>query len=395
MNNLSKETTVTGQRIISTALFVFINTLFVYKYSSRITEFSLPLSLTYCVLLSVVSIIIWRAPDRIFKRSVLLSLVAVSLIVYISIFRMIKIEIVNVDRWNIITSFLDALFSGRFPYAARSFHNNIPGPFPVYFILAIPFYLIGEIGYYTLFGFLCFVYIVKKSYRDTKTGTILLILLSSSPAFLWEVSVRSTIFVNMVLFLLWVLWVEKTDLNRRRNFLLTGIAGGLMLSTRGILALPMAAYLSFKFLKDGQWLRMFRFGVLMISGFIITLLPFALWDFHLFMINNPLTLQAGSLPSVITASLIGLTILLGKNIDLRGCYLLSGIMLFSAVALSFVLRAASFGLRESFFNSRFDISYFIFALPFVLLSMPEKGYAPSHGRRTGVRRQDPNEIKYR
>jgi hypothetical protein len=71
---------------------------------------------------------------------------------------------ISVDRWSVITSFWDAVHHGEFPYAARSHLDNVPGPLPGYFLIAYPFYLLGDIGYLAIAGCLLLCFILYSYY---------------------------------------------------------------------------------------------------------------------------------------------------------------------------------------------------------------------------------------
>ena len=140
-----------------------------------------------------------RLPSRIFTdRTYIVIVIAFSVFMGIVLLT-IPQESLRVDRYEMIKLFWDNTLARINPYTPRGIHTNIPGPFPCYFILALPFYLCKEIGLLSLTGFLFFSYLLYRSGASMKSRTIALLLLAGSPAFAWEITCRSTIFLNMVL----------------------------------------------------------------------------------------------------------------------------------------------------------------------------------------------------
>ena len=130
-------------------IFLFINFAFLVKYLSRVTShyilFSLPIIAFYYTFWS------YRIQFRtIFKKLKYLNIILIVFFILASKFIFMKIpyESLNVDRWSVITSFWDNFFRNDYVYFAKSNVGNPPGPMPFYFILALPFYLIRELGYF-------------------------------------------------------------------------------------------------------------------------------------------------------------------------------------------------------------------------------------------------------
>ena len=90
-------------------------------------------------------------------------------------------------RWSVITSFWDSYFATEYAYFAKSFAGNPPGPMPFYFIMALPFYLIGELGFLSIIGLLLFYWLMWYKKVDSIIRTLILLLILSSFFNLWEV----------------------------------------------------------------------------------------------------------------------------------------------------------------------------------------------------------------
>ena len=119
--------------------------------------------------------------------------------------------------WSVIKSFLDNLFAGKYPYDAISFMGNSPGPFPFYYVIALPFYLVNEIGLLTLAAIVAFCAFLNRRTADNSVFFMQTILLVASPALAWEIIARSTIFFNFSLVILYAFWLEKGVLCKSPN----------------------------------------------------------------------------------------------------------------------------------------------------------------------------------
>ena len=141
---------------ISLVAILFINFLFSFKYLNRVTEFALGISIVitafYIFLYFFSGKINSKTFDKLFVPSLLILLV-----LFLVAFSKIPQETLNVDRWSVIKEFWDAYFQGGYPYGAKSNVGNYPGPMPFYFFMALPFYWIKEIGYFSLAGLIALI----------------------------------------------------------------------------------------------------------------------------------------------------------------------------------------------------------------------------------------------
>ena len=131
---------------ISLLLFLFVNFIFSVKYLSRVTNYYLIIS----ILIIVIYFFLWKfrgVLDRFLpylgKANIFILLAFI--ITSVLVFNKIHVESLKVDRWSVITSFWDNYLNGKYVYFAKSNMGNPPGPMPFYFILALPFYLLGAL----------------------------------------------------------------------------------------------------------------------------------------------------------------------------------------------------------------------------------------------------------
>jgi hypothetical protein len=326
---------------------IIVNALFSYKYLSRIVDHALLATTIYCTILFVLPIIFHRITGVHFLKFLV---IIAGIYVIADIILLWKTDPINlkVDRWSVITSFLDALFSGQFPYTAKSHMGNAPGPFPFYYFLALPFYLLGEIGYFSLSGFILLIYFIIKYFDTNQNRIIVLSLFLFSISIFWELSVRSAILINSSLVLVYINWISAKSLKSIKELALIGFIAGLLISTRGLVVIPFAVCYSYLFLKPGNWKGLFVSGVSAVLGFIITILPLIIWDYKLFLQFNPITLQAEFIPfSAFLLFIIG-SILAGficKN--MFQVYLSIGIILFITVSTYFIYNTYLFGIDKA------------------------------------------------
>lgn len=359
-------------------LLALVNGLFVLKYSSRIIAmeyaYVLSISLLFAALIGyLVRERIKKAGDFFMKKSHLSikSLVYVLLIFIIGIwvvsFFLVPKESLRVDRWLMIKTFWDNVFSGNYPYVPI-YSNNVPGQLPIYHILALPFHAIGEIGLLSVVVFIGLLWGIKK-FNNTEKGIIslplFLLLWLCSPAIWWESVTRSTIVMNMNLVILFLLYSEQ----KGRKAMNQGVLSGLLIATRSSVAIPLSVGFFGTMIRENQWKK------LLFTSFITVMIPVMClgvlysWDAKLFIQYNPLSMQSLFLPTWLSIVLVGLSILLGiKATDVRNKLFYSGLMLFCTVFCAFIYAVSKYGWHEAVFLDAFDISYFLQAAPFLMLA---------------------------
>ena len=240
-------------------LYLFVNILFIFKYLTR-TEISVPL-ITVLYISGILGFVYlyfkWspKVSEKLFKYSsfVLLSitliLIAVGLL-YIDPYT------VRVDRWSAVSFFLEGLFNGEYPYGIHTHvsETNFPSPFPLWHVINIPFYLLGDVGIGLIFFLIITFVTVKIYFNSYRKAFFFLILLILSPAYWWEVAVRSDSLSNGFLVLTFILWYTKKGYSVDKNFWLTIILCGIIASTRLSAVLPVALFLFAQYIQT-NWLK--------------------------------------------------------------------------------------------------------------------------------------------
>ncbi len=367
---------------ISFFFILFINFLFLIKYGIRLTPFFVFLALG----ILGIYYLIWRKQTLIFnfknKRLLkisnpimLLGFIGFSVLV----FHFLPQEQLNVDRWSVISSFWDNFFEGKYVYFAKSHMGNHPGPMPFYFILALPFYFVGDLGYFSLIGLLVFYFILYYSKEFVRTRTLMLFLLLISAFYLWEVVTRSNIFTNssLVLFSIFYFLKSNTD-NNFKHLFINGLIIGLLLSTRNVFVIPYSILMLYLIKnKKIKFHKILTLALIVITTFALTFLPFIVNHFSDFLLLNPFVIQSSYLMPAwlsvfcIFASL-GLYFFIRNTQDV---YFYSGISLFFTISVYFIWEIYFYGFQSAYFGNKADISYFILCIPFFLyflLQNPEQ-----------------------
>jgi hypothetical protein len=245
---------------------------------------------------------------------------------------------------------------------------------PFIFVLALPFYFLGDLGLFQIFGFLLFAAAVyKRSSNNVQSALAAIVLLLLAPIFLFEVVTRSELISNMICIIIY-LEVLEILIPRAKpvSLALLGIGAGLLLSTRLIGALVFGCFLMHLFRrKIGNGIYFLFF---MAVGFLATLLPFVIWDREAFM--RPLQIQSSYAPAWLIVAALMISIIAGALArTTKAVHATIALTLFSTVAATFLITVSSVGWASAVSGSGFDISYFGFPLPFLLLSLilPEQG----------------------
>jgi hypothetical protein len=363
-------------RKTSLFFFLFINCLFILKYGKQITNLYPLLVLCYIIAVLIAIVLATRLSAAILTdRQIGLlfwALCASFVILLLIVLDSVNPFQVNVDRWSAISYFLDSLLAGRFPYAAKSHLGNPISGLPGLFIIGLPFYLIGDVGLLQIFGFIVFSFLVYKYFSEDAPRFATVVLLGTAPIFLWEVAARSELFSNMVVLLLVFFYANsvKTQINYTK-LVLCGIFTGIILSTRAIVILPLILYYLNYFRKQRTgYIFFFLFST--IISFLLTILPFFLWNPKLLMEHNPILKQSSYLSRPLMVVVVLAVLAMGIYMRSFDKFLLTaGVVMFGTIAVPFALSTLSIGWQSAVYGNGFDISYFQFAVPFLLLSMFE------------------------
>jgi hypothetical protein len=374
--------TVTAPEWVLIATCVFGNTLFICKYAPDYLTDHWLLPAAYAVCVSAATWLAMREPKRwggvlftlprwLKRRMAGTGAIALAAAGLVALMLQFDPARIAVGRHLALHEWLTRLLDGEFPYAALS----NPSGLPFLFVLALPFYLLGDLGLLQVAGFLLFAYLMRGSDLPTGRWYLTLLLLVTSPMFLWEVVTRSDLFTNMVVVLL-TLWLLRARAGGVTAFgaAALGATAGLVLSTRLVVCL---IYLIWSGSVLG-WRRrnVWTFVPALALGFTLTLLPFMIWNMEYFVEYGPFAIQSTYAPFGLIAAAVLVGVFCARRTrSTAGLLTASALVLFGVVAVAFILSVTRFGLDAALYAERFDISYFVLPLPFALAALQSRGPA--------------------
>lgn len=353
------------KKSISFTLFLFVSFLFTYKYLERFTQWAILLS----VIVSLLYIVLYRTQHllKFINKKLEISFIIVFIVACFFIWKKVPIETLNVDRWSVISSFWDSYFANEYAYFAKSFAGNPPGPMPFYFILALPFYWVGELGFLSIIGVLFFYWLMWYKKVNTINRILILLLILSAFFNLWEVISRSNIFLNASLVLGSLIYILNQKVFTLKILIISGIFIGLLISTRNVFVISyIICFLYLWRVKAIQFKQLFVLGIISLLIFALTFIPVVYGHLEDFKQMNPFIVQSTFLiPFEYTVLFVLIAIgssFLCKNKN--DVYFYNALVLFVSILIYLIYYICLQGFTQAFTNSTVDISYFIFCIPF-------------------------------
>ena len=350
-------------------LFLIINVLFVDKYASRITEYHWFVSLAYLI---VGALIVWIVIKKLMSSihaSKWLMVIGLSFLLLAIVLQYCVDPLsLQVDKWSAIHNFLNGMLAGEYPYGQQTHLGGYGSPFPVWQVLHLPFYFLGNVGLSIFVVVLAFIGTLYYIYSN-KVALMATILLVISPAFWYEIVVRSDLITNIMLMAVLVEWLSYKRIKLGDYPGLVGILSGLVLSTRLIALIPICVLYGYEFLRV-DWRKQCVFLLTTILTAVTTFLPFLFWEGStlLFFEYNPFVLQTrqGSwiVLFVFAMIAIAMTIYLKENKTYRNAF--TGMILNVLVVMAFVEKMWQQNLWDALYSSAFDITYLTIGLPFYI-----------------------------
>jgi hypothetical protein len=366
---------ISSPRVISTiVIYLFINLLFVIKYSPR-ANFNPAICAAIYLLFTVLAAgTVYALIKTYYKTEIWKYLywttAGLCVLVFIAALHHIDASIVNVDRWSALHNFLLSMLNGEYPYASRTHLGNAASPLPFMQLIALPFFLLGDVGYIQIFVFAAAVVIAAKNGPWPAHPVLFILFLLLSPAFIWELLVRSDFSSNMIIACITFFLIYKYSKKQKSHIsMIEGIICGLLLMTRVILIVPVILFYTRHFIAS-DWKHRFTFIAGAFLAGTAMLLPFYIWNPKLFFTCNPLLLQGSKTPAAFMAVLFLCTFVLSLRIrNASEAFLNTGILFFLLMLSTFLFKTLQYGFGAVLYENMFDISYFTSALPFLLFSL--------------------------
>ena len=352
------------------APYLFINLLFVLKYIQRVTLYYLGVGALYVVLGVLLLYGIGRCIER-FKYPTYAALLLFAVLLAGGLYLQYSINhySLQVDRWSAIHFFWDECLQGTYPYAAGTHLEGYGSPFPVWQLFHLPFYALGNVGLSVFFVSALFLGVVYRLY-GAKSMLFVTILLLFSPAYWYEIAVRSDMITNVLLTSTIVLYLHKKQISLSGHVCSIACLVGLLASTRFIALIPLAVLYGKAFLQLSTKNKcVFIFTVMAV--FVLTFLPFVLWEGStlLFFQYSPFVLQTrqGSLWVLLLFALIAIPLVLVSKRKGESIFLLIGALLNMLVVFAFLEKMYFSHAWSQLFTPMFDLTYLSAALPFYML----------------------------
>jgi hypothetical protein len=281
---------------------------------------------------------------------------------------------VTVDRWSALSFWSENLKNGKFPYGTPTHVGGYASPFPVWQIFHFPFHLMGDTFYAEILCLLIFfIFLFVNRTRMNIGGIVLLMILS--PAFWWEITVRSDLLCNMLLVFIFIASNIYNERFWEKKKYLIALIIGLFLCTKLLTGIPLFLFFFPRFVRYTTKDKIFS-ALIIAAGFIAPFLPFLFGEHSL--LNhpeyNPMLQQTrqGSLITVV----VGLALMIVASLywrTLRQCFFFAGLFLFALVfsVAATIWYANGMSWEYLLFADEMDISYFNVSLPFFLYCINE------------------------
>lgn len=356
-------------KAIALGAYMGVNLLFLLKYGGRLgCEWAIGLCIVYLAILHVVYHRYISSTVKL-PRWLMIGCVT-AFIALLGVQMAIDPYSIQVDRWSAIHNFLSYLLQGKYPYAAPTHLGGYGSPFPVWQLLHLPFYALGNVGL-SLFAciglYLHSLYKWQGSQVMARAGILLLL----SPAVWYESAVRSDLMANFLLVSALIQYTICYKVELQRHFVAIAIVCGLLLSTRLSVVVPLFIFFVGEYMRL-SWQRKVGFPLIVLLVFGLTFLPFLLWSDELLWFEfNPFVLQTRQ-GNILDVLLIIVMLVVAAGIVRRSrehYFFSTGIVLIGIVALVFVHNMWLRGDFTALFTSLYDITYFDMALPFVVTGL--------------------------
>jgi len=357
--------------IISFLIYFVVNFLFLTKYGIR--QSFIPLSVL-CVLYVGFNFTIFYFRKNNFLNQtinnktiyIFTGLISIVYLVFCHLFN--DPYKLNIDRWQTLNYSLEYWLQGEFFYDEINFMGNKSSYLPGQLLLALPFYLLGNVGYLQLASFLLFSYALTFQFKNNYLRLIGIFMFAVSLSYIYEVICKSDFISSFVIVAVFiVLWHKRYKDNYFQNPYLLGLILGILFLTRSVVIIPLIIFLLKPFLRTD-----IRSKVKVIVSFALTsvillaTVVFPAEDLDYILKNNPLTLQGQSNKYIMLFFMI-LAVLASFYVrKIEYVFYFSSIIIF-LVMVSFVTEKY-FLLGYDYQNNFFSTTYLAACLPFAIMA---------------------------
>ncbi|HSQ41442.1 MAG TPA: hypothetical protein VLM37_04095 [Fibrobacteraceae bacterium] len=342
-----------------------INELFILKYCSRMMGGPI-----IALVMLAYGLIAWMVVSRrpIIPRWTLMAALSLFCLSIVCLWWMIPPDQIQVDRWDAVYCWWQKLFSGEYPWSARTRFGGFCSPLPFLQLVCLPVAFTKHIGVLTLLIIALYgTFTIFRKNRALATVTIFWLVLS--PAVVWELLVHSTLMLNSFLF------IPFFPLFQRYPVWVSGSIAGLLASTRiSVLPLFLLVWI-YPSIREKNAKVAFLFPTFCVLLAVLTLVPFiAGFGWNAFWAENPIVHQTNHMGMVYKVILLLFSVLLGlySARDIARQIISAGMITFLMGSFFILHGLETESLSVLIFQSQVDISYLLFSFPFFLFSLREQ-----------------------
>ncbi|WP_170245914.1 hypothetical protein [Tenacibaculum adriaticum] len=294
------------------------------------------------------------------------------LFIFITITYIVDGNSVNVDRWSAMEVFINNILNGNYPYNQTDHLGKTSSNLPGLFYIGLPFYVLGNVGLLQPLVFSAFIYVLFKSEFSNYNKLLGLVFLLLSPAFFWEILVKSDLMSNVFIVLLFIwYWRVKFKEETFTKPELLALMVSLLVLTRGITIIPLTLFLFNDFLSLTIKKQLYFVCLLVVFSIIICLPIFLnLPDYETLITHNPFNHQTRYAPKKLIIISLIIPFLISKYSN--SFYLVARNSMFILLGLAVITLAINI-LEEGWYNNvygiLFDISYISMILPFLIICL--------------------------
>lgn len=359
------------QSIIFFFIYFIVNFLFLTKYGIRQNKVPLFVLCIGFVGFNFLMFYIRKnqfLSDKIGEKSVFILVFIISLI-YLVFCHLLNDPVkLNIDRWETLEYSTDYWLHGKFFYDKINFLGNKSSYLPGQLLLALPFYILNNVGYLQIAAFLLFSYAIFEQVKSNYLRFLAILMFGISLAYIYETICKSDFISSFVVAASFIaLWDMKFKDDYFQKPYLLGIILGIICLTRSVAVLPLIIFLLKPFLMTD-----IRSKLKVISAFMLTIaallfsIIFPAENLSHLLKNNPLNLQ-GQSNKYVMILFLSLSVLMSFYVrKIADVFYFSSVIVF-LVMISFLIQQyliLSFDYQNNFFST----TYLAGCLPFSIFA---------------------------
>ncbi len=357
-------------------VYMYVNSFFVLKYGERIYDgLEYGFFFFYVVFILLLRFLVKKNAVVIndSKHFFVFFLIASIIIFLLQCLLVFGIDgnTVQVDRWSALQVFIENILNGDYPYDKQDHLGKTTSNLPSLFYIGLPFYLINNIGLLQPFVFVILMLFVNKASVSNVKKTMVVLLLLFSPAYWWEVAVKSDLMSNLLIVSLFIwYWKSKYSKNIFHNSIMLSFWVSFIVMTRGVVAIPLVLLLFHDFMKlDVLYRLRFLFTVVIFTILLMIPVLITVPGLDYVLIHNPFNHQTKYAPTFLIFFSLVAPFLLSKYST--SIYLIqrnSMWILFLLIFITLIINIYEEGWYNNMYGVVFDISYISMILPFIVIS---------------------------